>query len=539
MRMSSCVWSVVGLLSLMLPGCLKYEPAQASTPPPRRAEATAAAAPAAADTQKADLAPPSVPHADEQLPNRAVMKPLDEQIPITFVNRTQNAAEWEKLAGFWNQATEKVRTAAGAEVERPVVKIKVPLGLTSNPPVPDENPLTVMKWTLGKKLYFDPILSTGNISCATCHDPAKGFTDQMPVSTGILSRQGGVSAPTVVNSGYHLLQFWDGRAASLEAQAQGPVQNPAEMFGMDGVAPDVHAWPRAVARMRENAEYVALFKAVFGTEPTRDGAAKAIAAYERTVLAADSVHDRAELAMRARVADEGTTNFTVNAKDYEAVLTAMLAEKDKHQHQLGVLDLAAADAAKVKKTAEEIALGRTVYFGKARCNTCHGGDNFTDNQFHNLGVGAKDGVIQKGHEGRYAAQSLGHKNPLHFGAQKTPTVRNVTATGPYMHDGSEKTLEAVVEFYDRGGNANEYLDINMRDVAKEAELAQLGEEKFKAKYPGVEVVFCGPHRVPVIPLKLNLTKEEKAGLVAFMKALTSPPFDPSIADPKFFPTPTK
>src|SRR5262245_25096000 len=152
------------------------------------------------------------------LPNETWKMAFKDEVPITFVARGQNPTTWDALKAFWNDATEKVIDPRTSEtVERKVVKIKLPLGLNGVPQVPAENPMTVQKWKLGKELYFDNILSSDrSVSCATCHDPAKGYTDQSPVSTGIRGNKGGVSAPTVLNSAYNANQFWDGRAASLE-----------------------------------------------------------------------------------------------------------------------------------------------------------------------------------------------------------------------------------------------------------------------------------------------------------------------------------
>src|SRR5262249_35407185 len=167
-------------------------------------------------------------------------------------NRAQMPAEWDRLPAFWNEVTEKIADlVTGALVERKAVKIKVPLGLQQNPPVPAENPMTVAKWELGKKLYFDAILSSdGTVSCASCHDPRRGYTDQAAVSTGIKGSKGGISAPTVLNAAYSPLLFLDGRALSLEDQAQGPPQNPREMFDGEG-----HAWQKVVRRVRQQPDY--------------------------------------------------------------------------------------------------------------------------------------------------------------------------------------------------------------------------------------------------------------------------------------------
>ncbi|HMP01736.1 MAG TPA: cytochrome c peroxidase [Gemmatales bacterium] len=530
MKARSVVLLVLGWAAL---GCIKYEPpgvqveAPAPIDPPKPAGAPAPTS--ATDTPPA----PNVPNAEWMLPRSDWQKPFADQQPIRFVTRSRSPQVWDQLSTFWSEGTEKARDPrTGQEVERKIVQIKVPLGLTTDPPLPEENSLTVAKWELGKLLYFDPILSAdGKVACATCHDPAKGWGDQLPVSVGIGGQKGNMNAPTVINTVFNTFQFWDGRAASLELQAQGPVANPVEMFDLNQGPPDPHAWYKAVDRVRQNSEYVRRFREVFGTEPTRDAIAKALAAYERTVLVGNSIHDRAEMKMRLRVMEEGKSDFTLQAVDYEEALKDAAANKDAQA--LKALGLEpSADAAKLKEVAEGIFGGRTLFFNKARCNTCHGGDNFTDNLFHNLGVGAKDGDLGQEHVGRYGAEPLGHRQPNNFGAQKTPTLRALLDTFPYMHDGSEKTLEEVVEFYDRGGNANEYLDINMRDVEKEQEYVRLGAAEFAKKHPGLKVWLCGENKRPIIPLALNLTAKEKADLVLFMKALQGDPVDPIVADPK-------
>lgn len=468
---------------------------------------------------------------DWQLPRESWMQPFKDQQPIYFVNRTQNPKEWQALPRFWNELTEQaVDPRTGEKVTRKIVKIKVPLGLSQNPPVPPENPMTVARWQLGKRLYFDPVLSSdGTVSCATCHNPRLGYTDQAPVSTGIFGKKGQVSAPTVINAAYNLLQFWDGRAHSLEDQAQGPVQNPVEMFDGHG-----NAWHLAVQRVRRKDDYLRRFKEAFGTEPTRDTIVKAIACYERTVLSGNSLHDRADLAMRQRVAEEEGTDFTIQAKDYEKVLREALAQKDTTAlAPLGLDPSRPDDQARIPEVARRLNHGRSLFFGKARCSSCHVGDNFTDNQFHNLGVGVQNGVLPRSSFGRFAALPLGHKQADLVGAFKTPTLRSLLRTAPYMHDGSEKTLEQVVEFYDRGGNPNEYLDPKMRDF--EAEKAYLLSVQQGKPYQGPKVYFFGPERRPIVPLRLNLTPEEKADLVLFLKALQGDEVDPVVADPNHWP----
>lgn len=526
-----------GLAALLVVGKLYLWPLIGPKPPQVQAEEKAPPS----REKPVRVTPPKDPHGPDekaglarpgfewQLPNNAWKMPFKDEQPITFVTRSKSAAEWDKLASFWNEMTENVTDPlTGKMVQRKAVRIKVPLGLTSSPPIPVENPLTVARWALGKKLYFDPILSSdGNVACASCHNPRLGYTDRSPVSTGIRGLKGGMSAPTVFNSGYHQRQFWDGRASSLEDQAQGPVQNPVEMFSGAG-----HAWNQVIERLRAEPNYVQKFRSVFGTEPTRDGVAKAIACYERTVLSGNSIHDRADRIMRQRVEDEETGKLEILPKDYAKALNAAFTAKDEAALKALGLDVSK-DAGRVAEVAKSINEGRKLFFNKARCSTCHVGDNFTDNTFHNLGVGVKDGKLPAGTLGRFGAQPTGEKDPRLVGAFKTPTLRHLLGTAPYMHNGSERTLEEVVDFYDRGGNANEYLDPALRDY--EAEKACLQARADNKEYKGPKVFLFGEDRRPVVPLELKLTPQEKKDLVLFLRALQGDPADPIVADPEKMP----
>ncbi|MCE9529769.1 MAG: cytochrome C peroxidase [Planctomycetes bacterium] len=458
---------------------------------------------------------------DWLVPNESLKKPFAEQTPIIFVSRGQNRKEWDSLPKYWNEAkAEVVNPATGQKVTRTVIKIKLPLGLNLAPPVPAENPMTYARWELGKKLYFDAILCSDlTVSCATCHSPKNGYTDGLKVSTGIGGQKGGMSAPPVLNSAYNRQQFWDGRAASLEEQAQGPPQNPIEMFDGKG-----NAWNEVVKRVRAKPEYVKLFEKEFGHVPTRDSVAKAIATYERTVLVGNSLFDRAEATMRKRVEDEEGNKFEIQPKDFEAVLKAAVTAKD--EHALKALS-PAPEKLDIPETAKSLDRGRILYFGKARCATCHVGENLTDYAYHNLGVGVKDGKLPAGDLGRFGSLPTGHKDPTLFGAFKTPPLRGLLSTKPYMHDGSEDTLEKVVDFYDKGGNANEFLDPKMRDFEAEQKIIKSGA---KPK----EVTVWTRDGKPVVPLKLNLTVDEKKDLVLFLRALESDPVDATVADPKWF-----
>lgn len=264
--------------------------------------------------------------------------------------------------------------------------------------VPKDNPLTKEKVALGKQLYWDKRLSKDQtISCATCHNPKFGWSDGSPTSKGFGGKFGGRNAPTIINSAYNNFQFWDGRAGSLEEQALGPMQNPIEMAMTVELVEE---------RINEVPGYRKQFEEVFGTdEVTAELVAKAIAAYERTIISADAPYDRFE------------------AGDEEAL-------------------------------SEPARRGMTLFFGKARCSACHAGPNFTDNAFHNVGIGFEKGGDKASDDGRKTISNLGGD----YGGFKTPTLREIARTAPYMHDGSEKTLEDVVRYYNRGGNANRWID---------------------------------------------------------------------------------
>jgi len=288
---------------------------------------------------------------------------------------------------------------------------KPPLGL---PPVqwPEDNPYSLAKAELGRILYFDNRLSSDKtVSCASCHAPEKAFTDGAPVSTGIGGQKGGRSAPTVINRAYSTQQFWDGRAASLEEKAIGPIANPIEMTS-EKTADAAHA--AVVKRLRGVPGYMRLFERAFGTkEPTIDHVAKAIATFERTVYSGNAPYDR------------------YNDGDKKALSEAQIR-------------------------------GMDVFFNKAACDICHLGFNFTDGSYVNIGIGMDK-----------AKPDLGlfvvSKKEEDKGAFKTPTLREVAHHSPYMHDGSIKTLEDVIEHYDKGGIKNTWLDQRMKPLKLSAQ----------------------------------------------------------------------
>lgn len=311
------------------------------------------------------------------------------------------------------------RDSASAKPIGTPVEIKVPLGL---PPVPfpADNPPTDETISLGRRLYYDPALSVDNtVSCATCHGPEHGFSDGKPVSNGVQNKTGTRNSPTVFNSAYFELQFWDGRAPSLEKQAEGPVQNPVEM---------AHTLKGVEDRLNADPSYREQFAAAFGPGPiTYEMVENSIASFERTVVSGNSPFDR--------------WKYGHNEK---------------------------AVSASVKR-------GFLVFTSKTKgnCAACHlvGKDYslFTDNKFHNIGVGVDLGNIND--DGRYTVT----KDEADRGAFKTPSLRNVAQTAPYMHDGSIKTLKDVIDFYIGGGNSNAQLDkeIHVLDFLTGQERADL------------------------------------------------------------------
>jgi cytochrome c peroxidase len=314
-------------------------------------------------------------------------------------------------------------------------KLKIPFGLeASSVVIPADNPMTVEKVELGRALFFDKRLSADNtIACANCHMAKLGFTDGMPVSTGIRGQKGGRSAPVSFNRVFSSAQFWDGRADTLEAQSIGPFTNPIE-HGFSSYA-------NMVGKMKKIPGYQKLFMDVFGEEITIGNVGKAIASFQRTVLSGNSPADRF---------DQG------------------------------------GETGAIPETAQR---GLTLFRDKARCTKCHSGFNFSDEKFHNLGIGWDDNKVDLG---RYMVTN----NAEDLGAFKTPTLREISRSAPYMHDGRFKTLEEVVNFYNKGGVKN-------------------------------------PHQDPLV-LPLELTDQEKSDLVAFLRTLNGEGWQQA-TEPKSFP----
>lgn len=361
-----------------------------------------------------------------------------------------------------------------------------PLGLP-DVPIPKDNPQTEEKIKLGDTLFHDSRFSAdGKVSCATCHGKDKAFTDHLPVSKGFTdkkgTRMGTRNAPTVINAAYYTSLFWDGRVPSLEEQSKFPPINPVEG--------GLHSWDHLVGMLKKDKFYRKEISKVFGIKPseiTIEHFAKAIGSFERTIISGDSRFDRYMYS----------------------------GEKDALNKQ--------------EKR------GLEVFLGQGRCVSCHTISQthalFTDNKFHNLGIGAKalkgkssdvaaeyismlaeqkevvKGKASKKVTHKLAADELvlaekrfselGRLAITHeadeMGAFKTVTLRNIAKTWPYMHDGSLATLEEVVEWYNFGG-------------------------KLSSDAPDTPFLDGG-----IRPLNLN--KKQVEDLVSFLKTLTSPEFE--------------
>ena len=310
---------------------------------------------------------------------------------------------------------------ADAANHEPLV-LEAPLGITTdlNSRVPADNPMTPAKVELGRQLYFDKRLSRDEtISCATCHDPAKGWTDNLPVSAGIDGQLGGRSAPTVINRILGPSQFWDGRAASLEEQAVGPIGNPIEM----GFTTE-----EASALLNSIPGYRLQFERVFGAPASEELIGKAIAAFERTIVSGRSRFDYYQ---------QAEPYFDWEPEDDED--PEFLAQADR------ILDLEYEH-----RMSDSAFRGMGLFFDKANCSACHVGEDLTDELFHNIGVGfAPDSEVMPD-----PGRSVVTGAEAEHGAFRTPSLRNIALTAPYMHDGSLTTLMQVVEHYDQGGQPN-------------------------------------------------------------------------------------
>ncbi len=268
----------------------------------------------------------------------------------------------------------------------------VPRGLAEPPSPPADNPLTPLSVALGRKLFFDSILSADHsVSCASCHQPEHGFATPDRRAIGIGGRRGPRNAPTLFNRTYGTSMFWDGRVETLEEQALEPIENGFEFaFSVDGV----------IERLRSDPEYVRAFETAFPGESsvTRMNLGRALASFQRTLLLGDTPVDRFHGGEFAALSDDARQ-------------------------------------------------GLWIFESRGGCWRCHSGSNFSDEKFHNTGVAYRSDDPDMG---QFMATGIAeHENRF-----KTPTLRGLTMTAPYMHDGSFATLGEIVKFYNEGGTRN-------------------------------------------------------------------------------------
>ncbi len=279
--------------------------------------------------------------------------------------------------------------------------LRVPLGLDALVPAPDGNPLTRGRVEVGRELFFFKGLSRdGTLSCGGCHLPEKVFTDGKPVAVGVGGQMGTRRTPPILNRAWGTSFFWDGRALTLEDQVLQPILNPKEME---------LKLSEIAPRVRGDAGLNQRMKAVFGRDAESEDVARALASYVRSILAGDSPYDR-----------------------YLAGDRSALSEQQQR--------------------------GLKLFRGKANCVACHVGTLLTDQRFHNTGTGWKDGRWTDAGRWEVSGQEADR------GAFKTAGLREVAKAAPYMHDGRLRTLEEVVDFYDRGGRANPQIDGEMREL---------------------------------------------------------------------------
>jgi cytochrome c peroxidase len=295
-------------------------------------------------------------------------------------------------------------------------------------PAPADNVPNAARIKLGQMLFFDPRLSRkASMSCATCHNPSLGWTDGLPTAVGFDMAILGRNTPTIVNTSFNTIQMWDGRKRDLEDQATGPIAAAGEMN---------LPLPELIERLKAIPGYAHYFDDAYPGQGVSDvTVARAIASFERTVLSTESPFDR-------------------------------WRKGDEHA------------------VSEPAKRGFEVFQGKAKCAVCHMGYNFTDNGFHNIGIKTPEGKTPD--IGRFAQKPVKSMR----GAFKTPTLRDIGLTGPYMRNGCYQTLVEVVEHYNRGGDDQENLDLN------------------------------------IVPLRL--TPDEKQELVAFLGTLDGAPMQVTV-----------
>ena len=449
MRMSPrvCLALCVGLLSFLFCGCAKapapiVAPAKTGTTESSEAAATTKTNDKTSTEKNGSVAPSK----------------LGESNPAVSAEVLLGSPELTAgIPGEGPLTAEQIQAWLEQPENHASLEIVLPMGLMAGSREVRgiaDNLMTRAKIELGRQLYFDTRLSADNtISCASCHSPDEGFAKHTQFGVGINGQMGGRNSPVSYNRIVSGAQFWDGRAASLEAQAVGPIANPIEMG---------NTHEKAVETIANIPGYEMQFRVIFGDEGvTIDNIGRAIATFERAIVTGPAPFDYYEAVRPFLV---------MKPDDLET-----LKEEEPETYAQFQAKKTAADAHPISASAIR---GRDLFFSeKVGCTACHVGANLADEKFHNIGIGFGEG-IEKPDLGRFEVS----KDEKDKGAFKTPTIRNVALSAPYMHDGSLKTLEDTVEHYAKGGTPNQWLSTKIK--------------------------------------KLDLKPEDKADLVEFMKACT-------------------
>jgi len=393
-------------VAILMSGCPKppveEKAARPSTTGPAFGTETAAETPEATKGEGVGIADQAEPSAQPGKEGPSMEPPAEEK-PQEQPGDEMKAAAPEGAAAGQEQTAPEAAAESQTVPQGTPFEVKVPLGLPPVP-IPEDNPMTVEKIELGKMLYFDKRVSAdGTISCATCHDPKMAWAEHLPTSKGIHGKVGERNAPTVINAAYATSQDWDGRAKTLEEQAVGPVANPIEMG---------HTIEGMVQTLDNIPQYQELFKRVFGTGVNAENFAKAVAAFERTILSGNSPYDR-----------------------YRAGERDALTEAQKRGLKV---------------------------FEESGCADCHAPPLFSTYEFYNAGIGMNK---EKPDEGRKSV--TGKEEDM--GAFRVPSLREVANTGPYFHDGSVATLEEAVAIMAKGGIDNPHRSADF-DTVRESEI---------------------------------------------------------------------
>lgn len=449
--LGDCRWRAAAIVGLMI-GCSEApKPAgKAPTPAPT---AAAAKTEKSAPPMPAEKAPTEEAKTETPAAAAAATPTAAEPAVVVLGDPTLTAG----IPGDGPLTTKQIKTWLETPGVNEPLKVELPFGLSlaANKIVGiDKNPMTRAKIELGRQLYFDPRLSKDStVSCASCHHPDQGYGAHTRFGVGVGGQEGGRNSPVAYNRILSGPQFWDGRAASLEEQAVGPIANPIEMASTHDAC---------VECLKGIEGYRMQFDAVFGTDSVNiDNVGKAIATFERSLVTGPAPYDY--YAALKPFLDQYPTEADqddLKEEDEELYAKFQQLQADSAAHPI----------------SESAIRGMALFFSnKANCTACHAGANFADELYHNLGVGMDADMPDLG---RYEIT----KEEKDKGAFKTPTIRNVAHSAPYMHDGSQKTLMEVVEWYAKGGHPNPHLS-----------------DKVK---------------------KLELSDQDKADLVAFMEACT-------------------